>query len=351
MTDGTDALGSGPGTWRMPPEWAPQARIWMAFPSGGYTLGNTPDEAERARAAWAAVAAACVEFEPVTMVVAPGEEEHARRHLDPRVGVITTPLDDAWMRDIGPTFVRAADRSLAAVDWVFNGWGAQDWATWEHDRQVAAFVAERAGVPRIASPLVNEGGGFQVDGEGTALATRSVQLDPQRNPGWSEADVEAEFARVLGVRKVVWLDRGLTRDAQEFGTNGHVDIVATFARPGVVLVHDQRDPRHPDHAITHEVVRTLEAATDATGRRFEIVRIPAPQRLRDDDGWVDFSYINHLVVNGGVIACSFDDPTDAPARRLLAEAYPGRRVVLVDARDIFSRGGGIHCITQQEPAP
>ncbi|STD17713.1 Putative agmatine deiminase [Dermacoccus nishinomiyaensis] len=337
----------------------------MAFPHQGYTLGETPADAERARAAWAAVAAACAEFEPVTMVVDPADVGHAERHLaghardGARIDIVTTALDDAWMRDMGPTFVLDARGRLGAVDWVFNGWGAQDWATWKHDEDVGAFVAQRAGAQLVSSPLVNEGGGFHVDGEGTALATRSVQLDPHRNPGLVERDVEDEFRRVLGVEKVIWLDRGLTRDAQEFGTRGHVDIVATFSEPGVVLVHDQQDARHPDHAISAEVVETLSQAVDACGRRLRVECVPAPTQLRDDEGWVDFSYINHLVVDGGVIACRFADADDeeSPAARadaaavaVLERAYPGRRVVTVDAREIFVRGGGIHCITQQQPS-
>ncbi|OMH31597.1 agmatine/peptidylarginine deiminase [Tersicoccus sp. Bi-70] len=353
----------------MAAEWAPQDRVWMAFPSGGYTLGPTEADAEAARAAWAAVAGAILPFAPVSMVVDPSAVEDARRHLDPRVEIVTAPLDDAWMRDIGPTFVHvhsknsavgtagttgdgaaAGGTGLAAVDWVFNGWGGQDWARWDRDRHIGAFVAEAAGVPRIASTLVNEGGGFHVDGEGTALATRSVQLDPGRNPGLTEADVEAEFARVLGVERVIWLDRGLHRDAQRFGTRGHVDIVAAFAAPGVVLVHDQTDPSHPDHEVTADVIATLSTARDAAGRRLEVIRVPAPQRLRDEEGWVDLSYLNHLIVNDGVIACAFDDPNDEVAAGILAAAHPHRTVVTVDAREIFARGGGIHCITQQQPS-
>lgn len=343
--------------WRMPAEWSQQSRIWMAFPHQGYTLGETVEDAERARAAWAGVANACVDFEPVTMVVDPDDVTHARRHVDPRVDVVTAPLDDAWMRDIGPSFVLGPDGELGAVDWIFNGWGQQEWATWEHDARIGAYVAQRAGATVVPSRLVNEGGGFHVDGEGTALATRSVQLDPYRNPGLVERDVEAEFARVLGVEKVIWFDRGLTRDAEEFGTRGHVDIVATFAEPGVVLVHDQQNPEHPDHAISAAVIETLEQATDARGRRLRVERVPAPTQLRDDEGWVDLSYINHLVLNDGVVACAFADAGDAAASRRDAEAveilnrcYPGRRVVTVDAREIFARGGGIHCITQQQPA-
>ena len=143
------------GGWRMPAEWAPHERTWMAWPSAGYTLGDTAADAEEARRTWAAVARAVSRFEPVTVVVHPPDEMLARDILGDHVDVVTTPLDDAWMRDIGPTFVLAPDGSLGAVDWVFNGWGAQAWASWGHDAKIAATVAGHAGATRISSPLVN----------------------------------------------------------------------------------------------------------------------------------------------------------------------------------------------------
>lgn len=328
----------------MPPEWAPQDRIWMAFPAPGYSLGDTPEEAEEARTAWAAVANAVVGFEPVTVVVDPGEHAAARALLDDAVEIIDAPLNDAWMRDIGPTFVHAPDGSLAAVDWVFNGWGACEWAAWDKDSQIGLTVAAAAGVPVIDSPMINEGGGIHVDGEGTVLVTETVQLGPGRNASWTRAEVEAELARTLGATEVVWLARGLTRDYARYGTRGHVDIVACFTAPGRVLVHSQRAPEHPDFEVSREVIAQLSA-------RFEVTELPAPAQLTDADGWVDWSYVNHLVVNGGVIACSFGDPQDVEAVAILEQAYPGRRVVSVDARAIFARGGGIHCITAQQPAP
>lgn len=340
---------NGSRGWRMPAETSPQSRVWMAWPSSGYTLGDTEDEADAARRTWAAVANAVVEFEPVTMLVAPGQDDVAARFLDERVERTTAPLDDAWMRDIGPTFVRDASGALGAVDWVFNGWGAQSWASWEHDAEVGELVGRLAGAEVLDSPIVNEGGGFHVDGEGTALLTETVQLDPGRNPGKTREDIEAELRRTLGVTRCIWLPRGLTRDYEEFGTRGHVDIVATFPSPGVVLVHDQEDPEHPDHAVSRELIEVLSNAVDAAGRTLEIVRIPAPATGFDDEGPVDYSYVNHLVVNGGVIACTFDDPNDARALAVLEQVYPGRRVVGVDARELYARGGGIHCITQQQP--
>lgn len=337
-------------SWTMPPETAPQTRIWMCFPRVCAALGDTAAAHEAGYAAWTAVAHAVAEFEPVTMIVDPSEARRARDMLGTGIEQVGRVIDDFWMRDSGPTFVHAADGSVAAVDWIFNAWGGNVATGAAHDRGLAAFVAGLAGVPVIPSLLVNEGGGLHVDGAGTVLLTETVQLDPGRNPHADKARVEAEMARLLGARKAIWLKRGLTRDYDARGTRGHVDIVAAFPEPGRVLLHDQRDPGHPDHAVTAEVRAILSAATDARGRRLEIIDVPAPECQRDAEGFVDYSYINHLVVNGGVIACGFGEPrADAVAAEILGAAYPGRRVVTVDARELFARGGGIHCITQQEP--
>ncbi|MBL1075159.1 agmatine deiminase family protein [Nocardia sp. 2] len=338
-------------SWQMSAEGVEHRRTWMAFPPAGAEMTATPESVDDARRAWSAVAHAVAEFEPVTMVVDPADTAAARRYLSATVEIVTAPLDDAWMRDIGPTFVHAEDGSVAAVDWVFNGWGQQDWARWDSDRHIGRFVAATAGIPVVESRLVNEGGGIQVDGAGTVILTETVQLDPLRNPDLTEAEVEQELRRTIGVEKAIWLPRGLWRDSERFGTKGHADIVAALPVPGVVLVHDQQDAGHPDHALSETVKDLFRGETDAAGRSFEVISLPAPKTLVDDEGFVDYSYINHYVCNGAVILCGFDDPNDAVAAAILAEVYPGRTIVTVDAREIFARGGGIHCITQNEPLP
>ncbi|MEV0094099.1 agmatine deiminase family protein [Streptomyces sp. NPDC050738] len=334
--------------FRMPAEWSPHERTWMAWPSPNPTF-VTEEELADARSAWAAVARAVRAYEPVTMVVGPGQSEGARALLGEDIELVERELDDAWMRDIGPTFVTDG-AELAAVDWTFNGWGAQSWARWEHDAKIGAQVADLAGVTAYASRLVNEGGAIHVDGEGTVLLTETVQLGPERNPGWSREEAEAEIHARLGTTKAIWLPRGLTGDYGEFGTRGHVDIVAAFARPGVVVAHVQPDPSHPDHELCKGIVAQLRSETDAQGRPLEVVEVPAPTVLQDEEGeWVDYSYINHYLCNGGVVLCAFGDPRDEEAAAVFRGLFPDRTVTLVDARTIFAGGGGIHCITQQQP--
>jgi agmatine deiminase len=285
------------------------------------------------------------------MVLDPSARASADAWLDPAVHRVERPLNDAWMRDIGPTFLVDGQGGLAVADWVFNGWGAQEWAQWDKDERIAEEVARLAGARRFASRMVNEGGGIHVDGEGTVLITETVQLDPGRNRDWTKEQVEQELRAFLGAEKVIWLPRGLTRDYGEFGTRGHVDIVAAFVQPGVVVVHTQPDPAHPDHEVGKENAALLRAETDARGRELEVVELPAPTILTEADGEpVDYSYINHYLGNGFALLCGFDDPRDQQAAEILGALLPGRVIEVVDARPIFERGGGIHCITQQQPA-
>ena len=328
---------------KMPAEWERHERTWMAWPSNGYTLGESEAEANNARQTWANVANAVVKFEPVTMVVNPGDQEIAEKYLDPRIEITELPLNDAWMRDIGPTFVRD-NGEIKAINWVFNGWGAQEWATWNLDDRIASEIAHQTNSVRIDSPLINEGGGIHVNGAGTILLTETVQLGQGRNASWTKAEVESELQKQLGINKTVWLKRGLTRDYDEFGTRGHVDIVACFSDSETILYHDQQNPEHPDFEVSQEVRKTLEEQTN-----FKLIPVPAPTILHDEEGPVDYSYINHYICNDAVILCAFDDPNDRVAKGILEKAYPNREIVLVDARELFARGGGIHCITQQQP--
>ncbi len=335
----------------MPPEWARHERTWMEFPPANTTFGDDPDgELGHYRRVWTDVTNAIAEFEPVFLICDVGDADAARALVDPSVTIYETPIDECWFRDSGPTFVTRPDGRLGAVNWRFNGWGQQEFCVWEDEQHVAAFAAELAGAELFDSPMVNEGGGIHIDGEGTVLATRTVQLDPYRNPGWTAEQVEAELESSLGVDKVIWLPRGLTKDYQRFGTRGHVDIVAAWVRPGLLVAHSQSDPDHPDFEVCKENLEILRGSSDARGRQIEVVEIEAPTVTHADGDIVDWSYINHYVCNGAVILCSFDDPRDEEAASTLSRLYPGRKVVLVEARPIFDCGGGIHCITQQQPA-
>jgi agmatine deiminase len=340
-----------PTGFSMPPEWGRHERTWMEFPPDNTTFGDDPDgELGRYRRAWAAVTNAIARFEPVSLICDIGDATAARALVDPSVTIHETPIDECWFRDSGPTFVTHPDGRLGAVNWRFNGWGQQEFCRWEDEQHVGAFAARLTTAEVFTSSMVNEGGGIHVDGEGTVLVTSTVQLDPYRNPEWSAEQVEAELTGFLGIDKVIWLPRGLTKDYKRYGTRGHIDMFAAWVRPGLVAAHVQPDRTHPDYEVCNENVAILRASTDACGRQLEVVEVQAPVTTHADGDIVDWSYINHYVCNGAVILCSFDDPRDEQAAATLSRLYPGREVVLVEARPIFQCGGGIHCITQQQPA-
>ncbi len=334
----------------MPPEWAPHERTWMEFPSENPTFTVDDGWLDHCRGVWASVANTIVGFEPVSMVCNLGDLEIARSLLDPRIELHETPTGDAWCRDSGPSFLVHPDGRLGATHWTFNAWGDAGFSDPVDERHVGAFIAGLAGAELFASAMVNEGGGIHVDGDGTVMVTTTVQLDPGRNPTWNVEQVETELKSYLGVEKAIWLPRGLTKDYDRFGTRGHIDILACFVRPGLVLAHVQQDPAHPDFEVCREYLGVLRNSTDARGRHLEIIEVPAPRTIESEGEFVDWGYINHYVCNGAVILCSFDDPHDEVAAEILAKVYVGREVVQHDARDIFACGGGIHCITQQQPA-
>ncbi len=335
-------------TWMMPPEWTPHKRTWMAWPCNPDVLEfvGSPDAAYRA---WSGAANTIARFEPVTMVCNPGEEATARKYLDGAVSIVERELGDSWMRDCGPTFVVDGQGALGAVDWTFNGWGGRTFPEGSADALVARFVAEKTGATSLPSVLVNEGGGIHVDGEGTLLLTETVQLNRNRNPNWTRAEIEAEMHGKLGTTKAIWVPRGLQADTSVSGTDGHVDTLACFVKPGVVVVHGQPDRDHPDFETAREIEAIMRAETDARGRAMEVIVLEAPKERYEHGEPLSCSYVNFSFVNAGVVLCEFDDPQDEVVSGIFRRLFNDREIVSVPAVDIFKGGGGVHCITQQEP--
>lgn len=328
----------------MPAEWAPHDRCWMAWPSRETLWG---DRLDAARAAYAAVAQGIAEFEPVTMVCNSADVAEASLACGRGVEVISLPIDDSWMRDIGPSFVTDGQGGLAGVDWRFNGWGGV-YSGCDQDAELAARLLDHLGVRRFAAPIVLEGGAIAVDGEGTVLVTEQCLLDPNRNPGLTRGEMERHLADYLGARSVIWLEKGYEDDE----TNGHIDEIACFARPGLVMACAPGDEDDANHPVFRDNIERLRAATDAAGRPLEVVELPVPKRRDGADGKrLTLSYANFYIANGGIVAPAFEDPEDDRAFRILREVFEGRRVVRVPAADIVIGGGGIHCITQQQSAP
>lgn len=327
----------------MPPEWASHERCWMAWPCRAELWG---DRMAAARQAYADVAKAIVAFEPVTMIARPELTAEASVHCGQGISVLPLDYDDSWARDTLPTFVRHADGTLAGVDWRFDGYGGRA-PEYAQDANLAEAVCTRLKVERFVAPVVLEGGAVHVDGEGTCLACAESVLDPRRNPGLSQAQMEAVLRDHLGVETVIWLARGLVDDP----TGGHVDNLACFARPGVVLAltAGADDPNQP---ILEDNLACLRGARDAQGRELQVIEIAQPAaRYRDDGRRLSASYVNLYLANGAVIMPMFDDPMDDAAFRAIQAAFPERQLVQIDAGDLVYGGGGFHCITLQQPAP
>jgi len=335
-------------TWTMPPEWAPHDRTWMIWPCTPEVFEAVGSQEATFRA-WSDAANTLVRFEPVTMLCRPGESAVVRSWLAPEIEILETPTGDSWARDSGASFVLDPAGRLGAVDWTFNGWGGRTFPAGVADVDIAGFMAARTGAQHRPSRLVNEGGGIHVDGEGTILLTETVQLNRNRNPHWSRDEIEAELHAQLGTTKAIWLPRGLLADTDEMGTDGHVDTLAAFVKPGVVVVHGQPDPTHPDYETAREIARILRSETDAKGRQLEVIVLDAPKSGFADGIARAYSYINFSFVNGGVVLCGFDDPQDEVTQAAFRRLFNDREVTMVRAVDIFAGGGGVHCITQHQP--
>jgi agmatine deiminase len=361
-----DTLSSTPlaDGYRMPGEFEAHAGCWMLWPerTDNWRLGAKP-----AQQAFAAVAEAINASEPVTIGVSEGQFEHCRAVLAPAIRVVELSSDDAWIRDTGPTFVTDGRGGRRGVDWRFNAWGGLSgglYFPWDRDDRVAQKVLEIEGTARYRAPLVMEGGSFHVDGEGTILTTEECLLNPNRNPGLTREEIERALFDHLGAESVIWLGRGVYNDE----TDGHVDNLACFARPGVVLLTWTDDSADPQAAISREAEQRLLASTDARGRSIEVVRLPSPGPItiaREEAEGVDSrpgslprragdrmaaSYANFYLGATRIVFPLLDERFDDQAAQVLESCFPDREIVGVPAREIILGGGNIHCITQQVPA-
>ena len=332
--------------YAMPAEWAPHARTWMCWPCRVEAWGG-PEGLLRAKQAYARVARAISTFEPVTMAERPQDAAEAKLACAGKTEIFEVALDDSWARDSGPTFLLGPDGARAGVQWRFNAWGNK-YRPFDQDAQFASRVLAREALPVYRAPLVCEGGAIHSDGEGTLITTEQCLLNTNRNPDLTRADVEERLALFTGARRILWLGDGFADEE----TDGHVDNVACFVAPGRVAVGVPTAKSDPDYEPVMEALRRLKEARDAQGRRLEIVEIAQPKLARQD--WrgrrLASSYVNFYLPNGGVVMPGFDEPNDERARAVLADCFPGRDILQIDALDLVEGGGGIHCITQQEPA-
>ena len=349
--------------FRMPGEYEKHAGTWMLWPErpDNWRMGAKP-----AQKTFVEVAKAISAFEPLTMCVSQAQYSNARGMLPGNIRVVEMSSNDSWIRDCGPTFLTNG-KTLRAVDWDFNAWGGLTgglYFPWDLDDLVARKVAEIERVDRYKAPLVLEGGSIHVDGEGTLLTTKECLLNENRNPEKSQVEIEALLADQLKIEQFIWLNRGIYNDE----TNGHVDNICCFLRPGVVALAWTDDKSDPQYEISQENYEILQSVTDARGRRLEIHKIHQPNPIlltKEESEGVDAvegtlprqegdrmaaSYINFYFCNCGVVVPQFNDPHDRAAIDTLQKLLPERKVIGIYACEILLGGGNIHCITQQQPA-
>lgn len=350
--------------FRMPAEFEEQEQCWILWPERNDIWHH---EAKNAQKVFAEVANAIARFEGITVGVSPEHYESAMALLNKEVRVVKMAHDDSWARDVGPTFVKNKEGQIRGIDWKFNSWGGIDegaYSPWDQDDQVAASILEIEGVDRYRTgDYILEGGSIHVDGEGTLLTTKECLLNKNRNPHLSQANIEGYLGNYLNIEKIIWLDQGLFNDE----TDGHIDNICCFARPGEVILSWTDDPNSPNYDICRSAYEVLSHEKDARGRNLTVHKLMLPQPIflssEEDETIIKrpgtrrsgiedplpASYVNFLICNDAIIMPIFNDPMDDLAIKTIQEIFPDREIVTILSREIILGGGNIHCITQQQP--
>ena len=336
--------------WFMPEESEFHKRTWMSF-IASYDIWEERQVKEVQRNL-AAIAITIAKYEPVSILVRKKDYKIALKLLggldahNYPIELIEFNMNDLWVRDTGPAFVINKQGQKSAVNFNFNGWGEDQ--NYDYDAKIADFIAKKAGVQKIKSSLILEGGCFELDGQGTAIMTESCILNDNRNPHKEKAEIENELKELLGLEKIIWLKGIKGKDI----TDGHTDFYARFARPGVVIVSRDTDKSSYDYKITRQNIDILKSSTDAKGNPFNLIILDTPWDINTKYGTKDFAagYVGYYVCNGAIIMQKFGDKNaDTTAKQKLTKIFPEHRIEQIAIDGIASGGGSIHCATQQEP--
>lgn len=350
--------------FHMPGEFEMQDEVWLGWP-------ERPDTwqwgAKPAQKAFVDVANTIVRYTPVTVAVPGNQFENALSQLSPEIRVVEMSMNDAWFRDIGPTYVINEQGQRRAVDWQFNAWGGLVdglYFPWDLDDAVASKVASFYRDSVYKAPFILEGGSIHSDGEGTIYTTKECLLHPSRNPDLTQQDIENYLKEYLGADKVIWIDNGLYADDD---TNGHVDNLIHVIAPAEIVLSWTDDEKDPQYAISKATLETLNNVTDAKGRSIKVHKLilPTPLRITAEEGSgfdncdgmdrevntrLAASYANFLITNNLVIYPKLCPQSDPQAQSKFETLFPTHDVIGIEARNILLGGGNIHCITQQIPA-
>jgi agmatine deiminase len=329
--------------FNMPAEWTRHQRTFMEWP---VIEAIWPEPFEEILPSYAEIVKKISQFEPVTLIVKPEVSKQAADFCGPEVEILELEHNDSWIRDNGPTFLTNEKGQIAAVNWIFNAWGGKYQC--EQDNMVAPKVLKHLGVKCFEAPFIMEGGSIHVDGEGTLLTTEECLLNKNRNAHLSKIDIEELLKNYVGIKKVIWLKQGLFGD----DTDGHIDNVACFAAPGVIIIQTCSDKNDPDYVLSRENLEMLKNATDAKGRSFKIIEIEKPEKTFYEDTLLTLSYLNFYFVNDGIILPIFggkNTEKDKNAEEILKNVFPDRKIITVNGLIVARGGGNVHCLTQQMP--
>ncbi len=328
-------------TFIPPAEWQPHRATWVAWPCAADLW---QDNLPAAQQAFAEMVRAIALGEKVRVLVPDAKTESEARALLGDHDYVHIPYGDIWLRDIAPIFL-SNGQTLAAARFAFNGWGGK--YVLPHDDLVAERIAQAAELETFAFDWILEGGALDGDGQGTFLTTRQCLLNPNRKPSGDSKHIEAQLQKALGAKKVLWLGDGLKNDH----TDGHVDNIARFVAPATVAIMKPFGEDDPNHQAFAAIREALTGAKDATGRAISLVEIPSPGLIQDEGRAIPASHLNFYVSNASVIVPIYGTASADAAVAAIAELFPTRKTIGVDARALLSGGGAFHCITQQEPMP
>lgn len=344
MTTNSGLKSSG---YRFPAEWAPQAAVWFAWP---VREDLWPGCLEKVRRQLASLYVTVARFQPVR-VLCPSAMQNRLRNLMAEAGdasgveLFDYETDDVWIRDFGPLFLQNDEGELAIVDWRFNAWGGK-FPKYRKDDRATAWIAGQLGLTRRKMHEVLEGGAVESNGAGQLLTTEAVLLNPNRNGAVTTQQAEALLAEGLAVDQVLWLKAGLVGD----DTDGHIDNLARFFKTDGILLAESTDPANPNHGRLEESARRIAAMRTPRGQAYELRRLPLPDPVYNEGEILAASYLNFIVLNGGVLVPTYGQPKrDAEALATLRHCFPGREVLGVDCCDIIKEGGALHCMSQHQP--
>ncbi len=341
----------------MPPEWAQHKAIWLSWPHDEISF---PGRVPKVQDDVAKIISAIHLYEQVELFVlnpemkAQAENKLSEYKVDlSKVTFRFAEYMDGWMRDCGPMWVKDEQGNPVLIKWIFNMWGGK-FLDLLPDDKLPYKIKEWLNLPMEQPELVLEGGAIDVNGQGLCLTTEQCVLNENRNYGKTKKDIEEHLNKYLGIKKTIWLFRGIVNDH----TDGHIDDLARFVAPNKIVCAYEEDEKDENHVILKNNYETLEAATNLEGKPFELVKLPMPHMqftgtaagISGQDAKAPVSYTNFYIGNNVVLAAVYNDPNDEKALKILQECFPDRKIVPIDCRDLIYGGGAVHCMTQQQPA-